>query len=111
MEPSRENAERVARALQEFGVPLIEITEDDLSRERTQFMIGRPPCAIDFLTSIPGLDFAAAWQNRVVSDDEGFVILYLGRADLIKAKRYAGRMQDLADVEELERIRESEGDG
>lgn len=110
LEASVENASRVARALREFGVPLIEITEEDLARERTQFMIGRPPTAIDFPTSVPGLNFAEAWPNRVEVDDEGFTINYLGREDLKKAKRHAGRMQDLADLEELDRVPDSSAD-
>lgn len=110
VEPTQENAARVARALREFGVPLIEVTEEDFAQERTQFMIGRPPCAIDFLTSLPGLMFAAAWPNRVEVDDEGFIIFYLGREDLKNAKRHAGRMQDLADLEELERLPEPPAD-
>lgn len=87
-------------------MPLIEITEEDFARERTQFMIGRPPCAIDFLTSLPGVEFSEAWQNRVETDDEGFTIVYLGREELKKAKRHAGRLQDLADLEEMAKAEE-----
>ena len=36
-----------------------------------------------------------------------FPIYYLGKADLIQAKQTAGRLQDLADIDELRRA----GDG
>ncbi len=31
-------------------------------------------------------------------------VRYLGKADLIRAKQSAGRLQDLADIEELRRV-------
>jgi len=61
------------------------------------------PCEIDFLTTIPGLAFKSAWLNRVVSEENDFPIYYLGKTDLIQAKQTAGRLQDLADIEELRR--------
>ena len=108
LEPTAENAGKVARALREFGVPLIEITEDDFAHEGTQFMIGRPPNAIDFLTSVPGLTFASCWPNRSTTNDLGFETHYLGRENLISAKLFAGRHQDKADVEEL--LRDGQSD-
>ncbi len=104
IEPTRENAAKAARAMREFGVPLIEITESDFANPGTQFMIGRPPNAIDFLTSVPGLVFADAWLHRVTLTDFGFDVHYLGREDLITAKKAANRLQDQADIEELNRV-------
>jgi len=40
---------------------------------------------------------------RVKSDENGISIPYIGKADLILAKQAAGRLQDLADIEEIER--------
>ena len=108
VEPSPANASRVARALREFGVPLIEITEADFAEAGTQFMIGRPPTAIDFLTSIPGLRFEDCWPNRATTEDLGFPAHYVSRDDLIKAKETAGRLQDQADIVELRRAQELE---
>jgi hypothetical protein len=108
LDPTETNAANVARALREFGIPLIEITEQDFAQEGTQFMIGRPPNAIDFLTSVPGLNFAACWPNRSTTNDLGFQSHYLGREDLILAKKTAGRHQDQADVEELKRAQNTE---
>jgi hypothetical protein len=103
-EPTPENAAKCARALREFGVPLIEITEADFAKSGTQFMIGRPPNAINFLTSVPVLVFADSWLHRVTITDIGFAAHYLGREDLIKAKKIANRLQDQADLEELNRV-------
>ncbi|NLT69805.1 MAG: hypothetical protein GXX91_03825 [Verrucomicrobiaceae bacterium] len=58
---------------------------------------------IDFLTSIPGLTFEECWNNRVIANETDLSVLFLSKKDLIEAKRTAGRLQDLADIEELER--------
>ena len=63
------------------------------------------PTQIDFLTSLPGFrDFETGWKSRTtIESGHGFPIHYLGKADLITAKKTAGRPQDLADLDELRR--------
>ena len=107
LDPSPENARKLMRAFRLFGIPLTGVTQEDFATPGTQFSLGVPPCEIDFLTTIPGLDFDAAWPNRVNSAENDFPIHYLGKADLIRAKQTAGRPQDLADLDELRRA----GDG
>jgi hypothetical protein len=103
LEPSAENARKLMRAFLKFGIPMIGVTETDFASPGTQFNLGVPPCAVDLLTTIPGLEFEAAWANRVISEENDFPIYYLGKADLIKAKKKAGRPQDLADLDDLRR--------
>ncbi|WP_424312789.1 hypothetical protein [Haloferula sp.] len=91
------------RAFQCFGLPLIGLDESDFAQSGTQFSVGVPPCEIDLLTTIPGLEFSSCWENRVTSEEDGIVVPYLGKADLVEAKKTAGRPQDLADLEELQR--------
>ncbi len=101
LEPSPSNARRVAAAFREFGIPLIEITEADLAEPGTQFMLGRSPVMLEFLTTIEPLDFADCWVRRKrVRHDFGNVN-YLGKEDLISAKRHSNRPQDQADIESL----------
>lgn len=104
LNPSTENAQRVGRALHRFGIPLIGVTLDDFADTGLQYAVGVAPSMIDFLTSVPGLDFNACWPNRVEVTDKDLFINFLGKADLIKAKQTAGRPQDLADIEELNRV-------
>ena len=103
VEPSAENARRLLVALGEFGAPLLDLSEDDFMVPGTQLSIGVAPSEIDILTAVPGLEFSPAWENRVLSDEQGLPIAYLSRPDLITAKQTAGRHQDLADIEELRR--------
>jgi hypothetical protein len=102
IEPTAANAHSLMGVFRRFGLPLIGVTEADFAEPKTQFSIGVPPCEIDLLPSIPGLDFEECWDNRALSDQEGISIPYLGKADLITAKETAGRPQDLADLEELQ---------
>jgi len=101
IEPSAVNAARVAAALREFGIPLVDVTEEDFAQAGLQFAIGMPPSQLDFLTTVPGLDFPACWSSRAIVDIDGIAVPYLARLDLIVAKRTAGRAQDLADLEDL----------
>jgi hypothetical protein len=73
----------------------------DFAQPGTQYMLGAAPCAIDFLTSIPGLTFSECWGSRVVAADDMIEINYLSKADLIVAKKTAGRRRDLMDLEML----------
>jgi hypothetical protein len=106
--PSVENASRIARAFRRFGIPLIEVTQDDFAHEGLQYVIGVSPCQVDFLTSLPGApDFETAWNSRATGTGEGIPIYFLGKADLIAAKQTAGRLQDLADIEEINRVKDA----
>lgn len=101
IKPAAENASRLMAAFKQFGLPLIDIKEEDFATEGTQYMIGVPPVSLDFLTSLGGLKFSPCWENRVRDDIDGIPVAYLGKGDLIKSKETAGRPQDLADVRKL----------
>ena len=111
VKPSAGNAKRIARAFHRFGLPLVEVTEEDFAHEGLQYAVGMPPSQIDFLTSLPGADFSSAWEARAEGTVDGLLIPFLGIPDLIAAKTLAGRPQDLADLDELRRATSSgEGD-
>lgn len=103
VEPSMENAKKIAKAFSIFGLPMEGFTIDDLADTGFQFFVGLPPCALDFLTSIKALEFDSAWENRVTSKEADIPVWYLSKADLITAKKAVGRDQDLKDIEEITR--------
>jgi len=103
LEPTQANAAQVMAAFHEFGMPLIDVTPDDFAQESFQYMIGRAPVLFDFLTSLPKLRFVTCWKNHVIDHEEGFPVHFLGIKELIKAKKQAGRPQDLADLDEIRR--------
>jgi hypothetical protein len=100
--PDPANARRVLAALRTFGAPLQGLTEADLSSPGPIFQIGVPPLRIDVLTTIDGVAFGEAWSTRVRSPFADLEVTVLSKELLIRNKRAAGRLQDLADVERLE---------
>ncbi len=56
------------------------------------------------LTKISGVSFDEALEGSGMLDLDGQLVPYIGKAALIADKKSAGRLKDLADVEELERL-------
>lgn len=97
------NAERVFRALDAFGAPVGAVRATDFATPGHGFRMGSPPFRIELLTMVSGLDFAEAWTRRESHVLDGVPCFVISREDLIANKRAAGRPQDLADVDLLER--------
>jgi len=102
------NARAAYAALTSFGAPLDAITVNDLADPKKFIRFGQPPIAVDILPNVDGVDFEQAWERRVegiIDPKDGSTAHFISRADLIASKIAAGRLRDLADVEE---IREAE---
>jgi hypothetical protein len=106
-----ENAKAVFAALAEFGAPLQGLTPADFEEPGPFFRMGREPVCVDILTVIPGVEFDAAWPRRVedvFDKDTDLRANFISREDLLAAKRAAGRRQDLADIEAIEKAAKSQ---
>ena len=103
VEPSANNAARVAEALRDFGgfEALARSVVDHLSEPERMISLGRPPLAIDLITSLSGLGFEEAWEGRQEIEIEGAPIPFLGLREFVLTKRAAGRTKDLLDLELL----------
>lgn len=100
-----DNAERLYRALTDFfgaRPPGIDGPGDFLTSDVVQF--GATPNRVDFITRLDGVEFEEVVKSPVSFPfaDRCFCI---NMDDLIRNKRAAGRKRDMADVEELEKIR------
>jgi hypothetical protein len=104
--PDEHNAERVLQALSDFGAPLGDLTAADLSKKETIFQIGVPPLRIDIITDVDGVEFADAWPDRLETVFGGVPAFVISRHHLITNKKTAARLQDLADVQQLELTRD-----
>jgi hypothetical protein len=71
IEPVEPNAQRLFVALAQFGAPTRDIRPSDFTEPETFFQIGIEPVRIDIMTSVPGLDFAAAWERKAIVDFGG----------------------------------------
>lgn len=101
LNPTRENAERVLRALRDFGFGALQITVDDLTKENAIVQLGQPPLRIDLLMSIDGVRFDECYTNRKEESFDGIRMNFIGYHDLLKNKRASGRHRDLDDLENL----------
>jgi len=103
LEPTEENAKKVLKAFQRFGLPLMGgVQAEDFAKEGLQYAVGVPPTMIDFLTTIPGVEFHMCWENRSINEQDGVPTYFISKSDLLQAKKTAGRAKDLADIEDLE---------
>lgn len=105
------NAHATYAALAAFGAPLSGISESDLADPRKFIRFGEEPVAVDILPYIDGVDFDEAWERRVegvIDAKTGLTAFFIASSDLIASKLAAGRMRDLADVEEIREAAASE---
>lgn len=99
--PSRENAERLADALKQFGFGQLDIKPDDFLSEGQVIQLGIAPNRIDILTSISGCRFEDVWESRIPTELAGVAVNMIGKQMYIRNKRASGRPQDLADLDSL----------
>lgn len=106
IEASTDNSVKVMNALRVFGAPLGDLQARDFEMAGTGFMMGSPPRRIDVLTKIDGVRFEEAALRAIEASFDGVPTKVIGLEDLLANKRASGRLQDLADVRALERLRE-----
>lgn len=101
IEPSEENADKVLRALKDFGFGSLDLTREDFLLAGQVIQLGYPPNRIDLLNSPSGVTFAECYESRIEIEIEKTKICVIDLENLKKNKRASGRLQDLADVEKL----------
>ena len=104
IEPNEKNAKKIINVLNEFGFGNAGITESAFLEAGTAITLGAQPNQIDLLTSVSDVSTHDIFKNAVKGKLGDFNLLYISKDDLIKCKKAAGRLKDLADIEELEKI-------
>lgn len=101
--PDEDNAQRVYDALARFGAPLdaLGVSRSDFVQAEMVAQFGLPPYRVDILTSISGVSFDDAWQERLEGEIEGVRVPIIGLRSFVLNKRASGRKKDLADLESL----------
>jgi hypothetical protein len=95
------NADRVMKALEQFGFGSLGVTQADLTTPQQIIQLGYPPRRIDLLTTIDGVEFADCYARKVDMEFDGFHLHFISEEDFRRNKRAAGRHKDLADLESL----------
>lgn len=101
VEPNEDNSRRIIKSLNEFGFKSLGLTEKDFASEGKIVQLGYEPVRVDLITSIGGVSFKEIWKNRKIANYGKEKVFFIGKKELIKAKRASGRKQDKADLEIL----------
>ncbi len=106
LKPDNDNKEKLIAQLQKEDI----LSEDVLSVSKLDFTkhqafhFGEPPERIDFLTMVSGLNFEQAQKEQAYFQIEEHSVPVLQLQHLIISKMHTDRMQDKADIEELQKI-------
>ena len=99
-----ENAEKMMRVLKDFGFGNVGLTKEDFIEPDQTIQLGYPPNRIDLLTSVRGITFESCCEVKETIEMDGLSIDFIGLECLKKNKRAVGRLQDLADLDNLEAL-------
>ena len=102
------NVDRLMQAINQFGFGSLGLVADDFSDPNAIIQLGYEPYRIDLLMNVEGVDFANCYARRIEAELDSTPIKFLSLRDLIKAKQAAGRLQDLADAEQLEKLSQNQ---
>jgi len=97
---SEENAQRVARVFRKFGFDVPPPLKMFLETDRI-LRIGVEPNRIEIMTSVSGVQFDECFRERIEATLDGEEVNLISLRNLRINKRAAGRLKDLADLEEL----------
>lgn len=95
------NSSRIIEALEDFGFGDLGLSAGDFEQAGVVVQLGREPQRIDILTFATGLEFADAYERRMLVEIGGLEVPFVSLDDLRANKRAAGRLRDLADLEDL----------
>ena len=98
---SETNAEKIAAAIREFGMPDEQVTKDLFLDPNKVIRMGVPPVRIEVITGASGIDFAECYLRREVIEIDSIPVNFLSIDDLKKNKQASGRHKDLEDLEHL----------
>lgn len=103
IESSVPNSENLLKALADFGFQKTGLTASDFQKPGQVIQLGYSPLRIDLVTSIDGVSFGTAWNNKTRGQYGDEPCFFISRQDLIRNKEASGRAQDLADLEKLKK--------
>jgi len=96
-----DNAQRVLDALCEFGFGSVGLTKTDFEVPNQVVQLGVPPVRVDIITSLTGVSWDEAYNDRVNGVYGDVPVFFLSREKFLSNKRAIGRKKDLADLEAL----------
>jgi len=101
IEINQENAANLLCALEQFGFGSLGLQIQDFLSPDQIIQLGYPPNRIDLLTSIDGVNFADCYSSRLEINIDNIIVNFIDLENLRNNKKASGRLQDLADLENL----------
>lgn len=101
IESAADNAANMVKALEQFGFASLGLQAADFLVPDQVIQLGYPPNRIDLLTTASGVEFGACFASRVEVVVDEVRVNFIDLDSLKKNKQAAGRLQDLADLENL----------
>lgn len=95
------NAERILRALRDFGFSNKELSKELFLKEEKIVRMGVPPVRLEIITSASGIEFADCFKRRVVQEIDTIPVNFISLKDLKENKQKSGRYKDLEDLKHL----------
>jgi hypothetical protein len=96
-----DNATRVVNALRKFGFNMPELIPELFLQKNKIIRMGNPPMRLEISTSISGVEFGECYTNRITDTLDGIKVNIITLHHLKINKMAAGRLKDLADLENL----------
>ena len=98
-----DNIEKLKKTLDEFGAPPIDI--EGFKKDKDSFIrMGVSPMQIDILKEASGIIMEECYKRKNIAIVDNININVISVRDLIMNKRVAGRDQDIADANKLEKL-------
>ena len=96
-----DNARRIVDVLKDFGFDLPELTPDLFLKENKIVRMGNPPMRLEISTGISGVEFEESYASKIMDTLDGVEVNIIDLTHLKANKKAAGRLKDLADLENL----------
>lgn len=96
-----ENAQKMVVVLKEFGFDHPELTPELFLQKNKIIRMGYPPMRLEISTGISGVEFDECYASKIVDTIDGVEVNIIDLPHLKVNKKAAGRLKDLADLENL----------
>ena len=88
--PTNDNAERILRALDEFGFGSLNLSKDDFTTPGMVVQLGVPPVRIDIITRVSGVSLGEADAGKAAGSYADTPVHFIGRRDLSRTSERPG---------------------
>jgi predicted nucleotidyltransferase len=98
------NALKIVSALREFGFDFEGLSTQMFTDESRMTQMGREPNRVDILHTIKGVEFNDCYPRSLRANIDGTLVPIISKSDLTLNKIATARPQDLADVDQLQKL-------